>query len=186
MSILLTGGAGFIGSACLVELVSNGQKVIVLDNFEPTLYKRSLKEKHLKWAKGHGDFVFVEGDIQDEESLQAIFNEHSISLVLHIAAVAGVRPSISRPDLYVDINLTGTALLLKVARQHGVDKFVLASSSSVYGGNTKTPFSETDIVDSPVSPYAATKRSMELLAKTDHHLHGGDITCLRFFTVYGP
>lgn len=186
MSILLTGGAGFIGSACLVKLLSKEQKVVVLDSFEPTLYKRSLKEKHLKWAKAYGDFDFVEGDIRDEDRLQAVFSEHAISVVLHIAAVAGVRPSISQPDLYVDINLTGTARLLKVARQHGVDKFVLASSSSVYGGNTKTPFSETDLVDAPISPYAATKRSMELLAKTDHHLHGGDITCLRFFTVYGP
>src|SRR5690554_2966530 len=136
MSILLTGGAGFIGSACLVKLLSNGQKVVVLDNFEPTLYKRSLKESHLEWAKQHGDFEFIEGDIRDEGTLQMIFEEHSISLVLHLAAIAGVRPSITKPDLYVDINLTGTARLLKIARQYAVDKFVLASSSSVYGGNT--------------------------------------------------
>jgi|SRR5690554_1910007 len=186
MSILLTGGAGFIGSACLVRLLSKGKRVVVLDSFEPTLYKRALKEKHLKWARAYGDFDFIEGDIRDEDRLQAVFAKHSISVVLHIAAIAGVRPSISQPDLYVDVNLTGTALLLKVARAHGVEKFVLASSSSVYGGNTKTPFSEADPVDAPISPYAATKRSMELLAKTDHHLHGGDITCLRFFTVYGP
>jgi UDP-glucuronate 4-epimerase len=160
--------------------------VVVLDSFESTLYGRPLKERQLAWARKSGDFKFIEGDVRDEALLRQLFSEHDISLVLHIAAVAGVRPSIQKPALYFDTNVTGTARVLKVGREHGVENFVLASSSSVYGGNEKTPFSETDPVDKPVSPYAASKLAMEIMARTDQHLHGGNITCLRFFTVYGP
>jgi UDP-glucuronate 4-epimerase len=186
MTILLTGGAGFIGSACLSRFLQDGEDVVVVDNFEPTLYDRSLKEAQLAWARESGDFEFIEGDVRDEALLREIFSARDISLVLHIAAVAGVRPSIEKPALYFDTNVTGTTRVLQVGREYGVEDFVLASSSSVYGGNEKTPFSESDAVDSPVSPYAASKLAMEILARTDQHLHGGNITCLRFFTVYGP
>lgn len=186
MTFLLTGGAGFIGSACLAQFLRDSKDVVVLDSFESTLYERQLKEKQLEWARKTGDFEFIEGDVRDEVLLRQIFSEHDISRVLHIAAVAGVRPSIEKPALYYDINVTGTSRVLKVGREHGVENFVLASSSSVYGGNEKTPFAEMDPVDRPVSPYAASKRAMEILARTDQELHGGNITCLRFFTVYGP
>ncbi|MEZ4460342.1 MAG: GDP-mannose 4,6-dehydratase [bacterium] len=185
-SILLTGGAGFIGSATLVALLARGYNVCVVDNFEPTLYGRNRKEANLEWAREHGDFMFHELDIRDAGELDALFAAGQFDAVIHLAAVAGVRPSIQNAPLYFDINVTGTSRVLEVGRKHGVGRFVLASSSSVYGGNTKVPFAETDPVDHPVSPYAASKRALELLAYTDQHLHGGDIACLRFFTVYGP
>ena len=186
MSVLVTGGAGFIGSACLRRLLERGEDAVVLDAFETTLYERGAKERNLQWAGDAGDFTFVEGDVRDEALLEQIFADHAIDRVLHFAAVAGVRPSIQKPVHYYDINVTGTAKLLKVGRAHGVTDYVLASSSSVYGGNEKTPFAEADRVDQPISPYAASKLSMEVLARTDQHLHDGNITCLRFFTVYGP
>jgi UDP-glucuronate 4-epimerase len=186
MTILLTGGAGFIGSACLARFLRDGREVVVVDNFEETLYGRELKERQLEWARGFGAFEFVEGDVRDEALLGELFGAHDVELVLHIAAVAGVRPSIEKPALYFDVNVTGTQRVLQVGRAHGVEDFVLASSSSVYGGNEKTPFSESDPVDDPVSPYAASKLAMEVLARTDQKLHGGNVTCLRFFTVYGP
>ncbi len=186
MNILITGAAGFIGSACAVDFLRRGDDVIIVDSFESTLYERSLKEDNLAWVKEYGDIAFYEDDIRDKEAMAAIFEAHDVDLVVHLAAVAGVRPSIENAPLYYDINVTGTSALIEVARAHGVDDFVLASSSSVYGGNEKTPFAEADPVDSPISPYAASKRSLELLARTDHHLHGGNISCLRFFTVYGP
>lgn len=185
-TILLTGGAGFIGSACLRRFLERGDRVIVVDNFEPTLYPRPLKEENLAWARQAADFEFVEYDIRDAPSMRSIFANNSIDVVVHLAAVAGVRPSIENAPLYFDINVTATSLLLELARDHGVEDIVLASSSSVYGGNTKTPFSEDDPVESPVSPYAASKLALEILAQTHHHLHGGNLTCLRFFTVYGP
>jgi UDP-glucuronate 4-epimerase len=186
MSVLITGGAGFIGSACAVELLSRDEEVVIIDSFEPTLYGRDRKEANLEWIAEHGDAVFYEVDIRDEQAVGDIFNAHNIELVIHLAAVAGVRPSIVQAPLYYDINVTGTSKLMEIGRANGVSDFVLASSSSVYGGNEKTPFAEEDPVDSPISPYAASKLSMEHLAKTFHHLHGGNITCLRFFTVYGP
>lgn len=185
-TILLTGGAGFIGSACLRRFLNQGDRVIVVDNFESTLYPRPLKEANLAWAREAGDFEFAEYDIRNAPSMRSIFANNSIDLVVHLAAVAGVRPSIENAPLYFDINVTATSLLLELGREHGVENFVLASSSSVYGGNTKTPFSEDDPVESPVSPYAASKLALEILARTHHHLHGGNLTCLRFFTVYGP
>ena len=185
-SILLTGGAGFIGSATLVALLARGYNVCVVDNFEPTLYGRPRKEANLEWAREHGDFMFHEIDIRHRDELDVVFAAGQFDAVVHLAAVAGVRPSIQNAPLYFDINVTGTSRVLELGRKHGVGRFVLASSSSVYGGNTKVPFAETDPVDHPVSPYAASKRALELLAYTDQHLHGGDIACLRFFTVYGP
>ena len=185
-SILLTGGAGFIGSATLVALLARGYNVCVVDNFEPTLYGRPRKEANLEWAREHGDFMFHEIDIRHRDELDVVFAAGQFDAVVHLAAVAGVRPSIQNAPLYFDINVTVTSRVLELGRKHGVGRFVLASSSSVYGGNTKVPFAETDPVDHPVSPYAASKRALELLAYTDQHLHGGDIACLRFFTVYGP
>ncbi|MFP4596734.1 MAG: NAD-dependent epimerase/dehydratase family protein [Persicimonas sp.] len=186
MNILITGAAGFIGSACAVGFLRRGDDVIIVDSFESTLYERSLKEDNLAWVKSHGEVSFYEDDIRERDAMEKIFEAHDVDLVVHLAAVAGVRPSIENAPLYYDINVTGTATLIEVARARGVEDFVLASSSSVYGGNEKTPFAESDPVDSPISPYAASKRALELLARTDQHLHGGNISCLRFFTVYGP
>jgi UDP-glucuronate 4-epimerase len=186
MNILLTGAAGFIGSACAVDFLRRGDQVIIVDSFESTLYDRSSKEANLAWVAEHGDVTSFEKDIRDKDAMEAIFDKNDVDLVVHLAAVAGVRPSIENAPHYYDINVTGTATLIEVARAHGVEDFVLASSSSVYGGNEKTPFAEDDPVDSPISPYAASKRALELLASTDQHLHGGNISCLRFFTVYGP
>ncbi len=186
MRVLLTGGAGFIGSACLSAMLGRGWEVVVVDNFEPTLYDRARKVSNLDWCRAQGDFAFEEVDLRDADALGRVFSEYDIDHVVHMAAIAGVRPSITHAPRYYDVNVTGTATLLGVGRARGVTRFTLASSSSVYGGNTKVPFHEEDPVTSPISPYAASKRSMELLARTDHHLHGGDISCLRFFTVYGP
>ncbi len=186
MNVLLTGGAGFIGSACLVEMLKRDWHVAVIDNFESTLYERERKESNLEWARSHGEFAFYEDDIRDREAVRRIYADHNIDVVLHLAAVAGVRPSIELAPHYFDINVTGTSVLLEEGRAAGVSKFALASSSSVYGGNTKVPFAEHDPVEEPVSPYAASKLALEILARTHVHLHGGDVTCLRFFTVYGP
>jgi len=185
MRILLTGGAGFIGSAVLVALLQRGERVTVVDVFEETLYPRWRKERNLEWAREHGDFEFFEVDIRDAEAMGKIF-ESGFDAVIHLAAVAGVRPSILKAPLYFDINVTATSLLLELGRKAGIDRFVLASSSSVYGNNKKVPFAEDDDVSSPVSPYAASKYALEILSKTHVHLHGGHVTCLRFFTVYGP
>lgn len=186
MRILLTGGAGFIGSACLVRFLQQEWEVVVIDSFESTLYERAIKERHLAWARAAGEHTFVEADIRDSDALAELFGVTSFDCVVHLAAVAGVRPSIEKAAHYMDVNVTGTARLLRAARNAGVSDFVLASSSSVYGGNEKVPFAESDRVDSPVSPYAASKVAMEALASADNHLHGGNTTCLRFFTVYGP
>lgn len=186
MTILLTGGAGFIGSACLKRLLIEGHEVVVLDNLDSTLYSRRLKEEQLAWARRAGSFEFVEGDVRDGTMLGGIFDRHEISHVLHLAGVAGVRLSVEQPSLFYDINVTGTATVLEVARAHGVASFLLASSSSVYGARHEVPFREDEPVDAPESPYAASKHALEMLARTHHKLHGGDVTCLRFFTVYGP
>ena len=187
MRVFLTGGAGFIGSACMVAMLERGWEVVCVDNFESTLYDRERKERNLVWARERGDFPFAELDIRDAEAMGALLDRQGpFDLVLHLAAVAGVRPSIPKAAYYFDVNVTATATLLALARDRGVERFVLASSSSVYGGNEKVPFAETDPVDDPVSPYAASKRAMELLSKTDLSLHGGQISLLRFFTVYGP
>jgi UDP-glucuronate 4-epimerase len=131
-------------------------------------------------------FQIFEGDIRNIEQMDKLFDTYPIKLVVHLAAMAGVRPSISAPLLYNEVNINGTLNLLERCKKYGVKKFVFASSSSVYGNNKKVPFSETDFVDYPISPYAATKRAGELLCHTYHHLYGMDIACLRFFTVYGP
>lgn len=187
MNVFITGGAGFIASACADALLTRGDSVVLTDVFESTLYPRHRKEANLAWLRArHGELPFYQTDIRDRAGLDAIFERHDVDVVLHLAAVAGVRPSIAKPALYYDINVTGTATLLQAGRAAGVSRWALASSSSVYGGNTKTPFAEDDPVEQPISPYAASKRALELLARTEQHLHGIDVSCLRFFTVYGP
>lgn len=185
---LVTGAAGFIGSHVAQALLARGDRVIGLDNLD-SFYDEGLKRANLDEIAGSlhgGNFSFVEGDIRDEDAVTRLFAQERPSVVVHLAARAGVRPSIRQPALYADVNLRGTANLLEAARTHGVTAFAMASSSSVYGNNEKTPFAETDDVSEPISPYAATKRACELLAHTFHHLYGGPIACLRFFTVFGP
>lgn len=186
MSVLLTGGAGFIGSACLRRLLRDGRDVVVLDNLDSTLYPRRLKRRQLEWAARAGRFEFIEGDVRDKVVLGGIFRRHEVEQVVHLAGIAGVRLSVERPSMFFDINVAGTSCVLEVARSHGVDDFVLASSSSVYGGREDVPFRESDSIEQTASPYAASKRAMESAARTDQELHGGHVTCLRFFTVYGP
>jgi len=183
MKILVTGAAGFIGSHLSEGFLRAGHTVVGLDNFDD-FYDPAVKEENLSVALDHSGFTLVRGDIRDSELLAGL--PDGIDTVVHIAARAGVRPSIEQPVLYYDVNVNGTLRLLELARQRGIPRFVSASSSSVYGNNEKVPFSEDDPVDHPISPYAATKKATELLCHTYTHLFG--VTCLnlRFFTVYGP
>ncbi|MDX1387687.1 MAG: GDP-mannose 4,6-dehydratase [Acidobacteriota bacterium] len=183
--ILVTGGAGFIGSHLTERLLADGHGVVVLDNFD-TFYDPDSKRRNLEGVTGAAGFLLVEGDIRDGELVEKLFAREGFDAVIHLAARAGVRPSIAEPQLYVSVNLDGTAELLEAARRHAVKRFLFGSSSSVYGNNDKVPFSEDDPVDHPVSPYAATKKAGELLCHTYHHLFGIAIASLRFFTVYGP
>ena len=184
-AILVTGGAGFIGSHLVDRLLADGRDVVVLDNFDP-FYDAADKERNVAGASTNRRFRLVRGDIRDATSVEAAFDATPVSAVVHLAALAGVRPSIEDPAGYASVNVDGTVRLLEACRRRGVDRFVFGSSSSVYGNNVKVPFSEVDPVDHPISPYAATKRAGELLAHTYHHLYGLKIACLRFFTVYGP
>lgn len=184
-SILVTGGAGFIGSHLVEALLKEGREVVALDNFDD-FYLPEVKRRNLEPLRGRPGFTLVEGDIRDEVLVEKVFTTHPISVVVHLAARAGVRPSIQQPVLYCDVNVTGTAVLLEACRKHGIAKFIFGSSSSVYGNNSKLPFSEKDDVDGPISPYAATKRAGELLCATYHELYRLNVFALRFFTVYGP
>lgn len=183
MKILLTGAAGFIASHLAERMLGDGHQVVGLDSFDD-FYDPAVKERNLEVARAHEGFHLVRGDIRDPEVLAAL--PHDTEAVVHIAARAGVRPSIARPVLYNDVNVTGTLRLLELSRERGMERFVFASSSSVYGNNETVPFSESDRVDDPISPYAATKKAGELLCHTWAHLHGLSCLCLRFFTVYGP
>ena len=185
MNILVTGAAGFIGSHVGEYLIGKGNSVIGLDNFDG-FYSRKIKESNLKVLLQSKQFSFREADIRDRKALDDIFAHTPIDVVIHLAAKAGVRPSIDSIEEYYDVNVSGTVNLLESMRVHGVKKMIFASSSSIYGNNTKVPFSESDRVDHPISPYASTKKSGELLCHVYSHLHHFDITCLRFFTVYGP
>ena len=189
-TILLTGAAGFIGSHAAEALLARGNRVVGVDNFDE-FYSRSIKEANLKAATARagergGRFEFEQIDITDAPRLAQLVARVLPDAVLHLAALAGVRPSIERPAMYARVNVEGTAHLLDAAVKHGVRRFVFASSSSVYGNTAKVPFAEDDPVDEPISPYAATKRAAELLCHTYWHLHRLPVTCLRFFTVYGP
>ncbi|MGA2915467.1 MAG: NAD-dependent epimerase/dehydratase family protein [Sedimentisphaerales bacterium] len=181
---LVTGAAGFIGSHLCERLIAHGHSAVGLDNFDP-FYDRKIKESNIKSLKKSDKFKLVEGDVRDANCVEAIC-KNGIDIIVHLAAKAGVRPSIADPLGYADCNINGTMVLLDAARKSNIKKFIFASSSSVYGNNKKVPFSETDNVDYPISPYAATKKAGELICHTYHHLYKMDIICLRYFTVYGP
>jgi UDP-glucuronate 4-epimerase len=184
-SILVTGAAGFIGSHLAERLLAEGYRVVALDNFD-SFYDPAIKRANIVPASDNPDYLLFEGDIRDGDILEQLFRARSFAVVVHLAARAGVRPSIADPVLYSSVNLDGTTRLLEACSRHGVSRFIFGSSSSVYGNNSKVPFSEDDPVDHPISPYAATKKAGELLCHTFHHLFGINVACLRFFTVYGP
>lgn len=207
MIYLVTGGSGFIGSHLIEQLLRNGHSVINIDNFDD-LYGYQIKIKNtLESIDKNSDFEFSDKvadiqrlisltqsaqyslyyqDIRDKKGLENIFKHHSIDMIIHLAALAGVRPSIERPLEYEEVNVRGTMNLWELCKEYGIKKFICASSSSVYGNNEKTPFAETDNVDNPISPYAATKKCGEILGHVYHQLYGIDMIQLRFFTVYGP
>ena len=185
MNILITGGAGFIGSKIARALIDRGDNVVLIDNFND-YYDPQIKRDRVAVILSDNQHTMYEGDIRDEKLTAEIFEKEKIDKVVHLAAMAGVRNSLLNPKLYADVNVMGTLNLLENARKAGVKNFVYASSSSVYGNNTKTPFAESDFVDHPISPYAATKKCTELLAHTYSYLYKMPTTGLRFFTVYGP
>lgn len=184
-TVLVTGAAGFIGSHLVEHLLARGDRVVGVDNFDP-FYSPAEKRRNLEGALTHPAFRLVEADCAELDEVEQGVGDESIDVVVHLAAKAGVRPSIADPLGYTRANLTGTQAMLELARRRGVGRFVFASSSSVYGNNEKVPFSEDDAVERPISPYAATKRAGELLCHTYHHLFGMGVISLRFFTVYGP
>ena len=184
MKILVTGAAGFIGSH-LCERLVNDHQVVGLDNF-CDFYDIKIKRKNVAKLSKNENFQLIKADIRKLDELEDIFALHDFDLVIHLAAMAGVRPSIENPVLYTEVNINGTVNLLEECRKHNVKKFIFASSSSVYGNNKKVPFSEKDSVDHPISPYASTKKAGELICHSYHHLHQISLVCLRFFTVYGP
>ncbi|MCG2793483.1 MAG: GDP-mannose 4,6-dehydratase [Weeksellaceae bacterium] len=207
MNYLITGGSGFIGSHLVQQLLENGHSVINIDNFDQ-FYDYKTKIKNTLESLGsppHFDFRDKDADIQtlitqtksdnyqiyyldirDQNGLKEIFRNHKIDLVIHLAALAGVRPSIDRPLDYEEVNIRGAQNLWELCKEFGIKKFICASSSSVYGNNEKIPFSENDNVDRPISPYAATKKCVEVLGHVYHYLYQIDMIQLRFFTVYGP
>ena len=184
MKILVTGAAGFIGSH-LCERLVNDHQVVGLDNF-CDFYDIKIKRKNVAKLSKNENFQLIKADIRKLDELEDIFALHDFDLVIHLAAMAGVRPSIENLVLYTEVNINGTVNLLEECRKHNVKKFIFASSSSVYGNNKKVPFSEKDSVDHPISPYASTKKAGELICHSYHHLHQISLVCLRFFTVYGP
>ncbi|MHC4623652.1 MAG: GDP-mannose 4,6-dehydratase [Planctomycetota bacterium] len=184
MKALVTGAAGFIGSHLSERLLAEAWTVVGVDNFDD-FYDPRIKRRNIKACLKSKDFQLLEGDIRDSGAMDKAMSG-GVDIVVHLAARAGVRPSIEQPVLYADVNIDGTTVTLEAARKHNVKKFIFGSSSSVYGNNRKVPFSEDDNVDFPISPYAATKKAGELICHTYHHLYDIDITCLRYFTVYGP
>jgi len=184
MKALVTGAAGFIGSHLCERLLADGRSVVGVDNFDD-FYDPRIKRRNIEGCLKNKDFLLVEADIRDSAAMDKAIGD-GIEIVVHLAARAGVRPSIAQPLLYADVNVNGTVVLLEAVKKHKVGKFIFGSSSSVYGNNKKVPFSEDDNVDFPISPYAATKKAGELICHTYYHLYNIDITCLRYFTVYGP
>ncbi|BAH06888.1 NAD-dependent epimerase/dehydratase family protein [Clostridium kluyveri] len=183
--ILVTGGAGFIGSNICDKLLDLNYRVVNLDNFN-SYYNPKIKEKNIEKALKSDKYTLYRGDILNKDLLNNIFDENNVELVIHLAAMAGVRNSLKDPLEYVDVDIKGTVNLLQICVERGVKKFINASSSSVYGINHKIPFSEEDNVELQISPYAAAKRAAELFCSTYTRLHDINIACLRFFTVYGP
>ncbi|MFW6060280.1 MAG: GDP-mannose 4,6-dehydratase [Phycisphaeraceae bacterium] len=184
-TILITGAAGFIGSHLADALLAEGRRVVGIDNF-CDFYDAQIKHRNLESAQQNDNFTLVDTDIRDREAVFNTFAAYTPDAVVHLAAMAGVRPSIENPAYYTAVNLDGTVHLLDAAVAYNTERFVFASSSSVYGNNEKVPFAEDDRVDFPISPYAATKKSGELLCHVYQHLHDIPIFCLRFFTVFGP
>ncbi|MEY2427910.1 MAG: UDP-glucuronate 4-epimerase [Verrucomicrobiota bacterium] len=183
---MVTGGAGFIGSHVCERLLHDGHAVWAFDDLNP-FYDTQLKQRNLREIQSLAKpFEFVHGDLTDRTALDELLGSEKFDQIIHLAARAGVRPSLEQPALYQRVNVEGTANLLEAARLNGVKKTIIASSSSVYGVNSKVPFAESDPVSSPISPYAASKLACEALGHVYHHVYGMDIVMLRFFTVYGP
>ena len=183
--VLVTGGAGFIGSHLVERLLKSGRKVLCLDNFN-SFYDPAIKRANVHPFLSHPHFGLIEGDIRDASLLSDIFRSNEVEAVVHLAAMAGVRPSVENPQLYNEVNVIGTTSLLEECRRARVKKFIFGSSSSVYGLNDRVPFSEDALVGKTASPYGATKLAGEALCHTFHHLYEIPTVCLRFFTVYGP
>jgi UDP-glucuronate 4-epimerase len=185
-NFLVTGGAGFIGSHLVDRLLADGDSnITVIDDFND-FYDPSIKHANISKHLASDHYRLAEADIRDQRALEKIFGKKNFDCIVHLAARAGVRPSLTQPKLYSQTNIDGTLNLLELARLHGVKQFVFGSSSSVYGINAKVPFSEEDPIRQPISPYAATKAAGELICHTYSHLYGLRCICLRFFTVYGP
>ncbi|MBM4143645.1 MAG: NAD-dependent epimerase/dehydratase family protein [Lentisphaerae bacterium] len=185
MRILVTGGAGFIGSHLADRLLARGDTVVAVDDFND-YYDPAAKQRNIAGALRSARMTLVKGDIRDAALLERVCAARAFDVIVHLAARAGVRPSLEQPLLYEDVNCRGTLNLLECARRHGIRRFVFASSSSVYGNVREIPFREDARIDRPVSPYAATKAAGELYCHNYHHLYGISATALRFFTVYGP
>jgi UDP-glucuronate 4-epimerase len=183
--VLVTGGAGFIGSHLVDKLLSDGVEVVTLDNFN-SFYSPALKRKHTDEHKRFKGYHLVEGDIRDDGVLRKAFEHGPFDAVVHLAALAGVRPSLQSPGEYIDVNVRGTQKLLDCARASSSTRFVFASSSSVYGNRSTEAFLETDRVDKPESPYASSKAAGELICHAIHQCFNLEVMCLRFFTVFGP
>ncbi len=185
MNYLITGGAGFIGSSLADDLLNNGNQVIVIDNF-CDFYDPMIKEDNIKLALKNKNYKLYRGDIRDIDILDMIFKENKIDVVVHLAAMAGVRPSIENPILYQEVNCMGTQNILETMKKYDVKNLVMASSSSVYGNTKEVPFREDMIVDFAISPYAATKKANEVMTHVYHKLENLNVIMLRFFTVFGP
>jgi UDP-glucuronate 4-epimerase len=184
-NILVTGGAGFIGSHLVKQLLEEDVwQVSVVDNFNE-FYSPEIKRKNIRRFNNNQDIKIYESDICDENALSEIFRENNFDVIVHLAAWAGVRPSLLNPQLYSKVNVGGTVNLLELSKEYGVKQFIFGSSSSVYGDRNTVPFSESDVIQNPISPYAATKAAGELFCHTYSHLYDIRTVCLRFFTVYG-
>ena len=182
---LITGGAGFIGSSLADDLLEKNNRVVVIDNF-CDFYDPQIKENNIKNALKNDNYKLYRGDIRNKELLNKIFSENDIEVVVHLAAMAGVRPSIENPVLYQEVNCLGTQNILECMKEKRIMNLVMASSSSVYGNSKTVPFKESDIVDFAISPYAATKKANEVMTHVYHKLYNMNVIMLRFFTVYGP
>ena len=179
------GGAGFIGSSLSERLIKEGNKVVTIDNF-CDFYAPKIKENNIKELVKNSNFKIYRNDIRDRQSIKKIFDENEIDIVMHLAAMAGVRPSIENPILYQEVNCMGTQNILEEMKEHNIKKLVMASSSSVYGNCKEVPFREDMVVDFAISPYAATKKANEVMTHVYHKLFNMNVVMLRFFTVYGP